>query len=239
MAETQRTTAIVLKRYDWRDYDSRVVLYTRDFGKKVLVARGTKRPGSKLAAHIEPLNQVELMILNGKQFSYVGSAVIETSFLKIKNNLNALYYAGSALAIFDSLVKENLSEEVVFNFLLTHLKKLEEQADNLSSSQGNFWYQHFISRLLSLLGYQPNLQHCGHCGSLLEAGGNYFSSHNCSIVCQACQTEGQKISLVPISDNLIKTLRLAVGTNELNFLKIPEKTLKEWDLINRLMIEFI
>ncbi len=137
------------------------------------------------------------------------------------------------------MIKENLAEDRIFNFLLSQLENLDGQAGDLSRSQGNFWYQHFSSHLLSLLGYQPNLKHCSQCGTLIKSGVNYFSGRHFSLICQDCHPSEPQIGLMPVSDNLIKTLRLSVTTEHLNFLKIPEKTLKEWELINKLMIDFI
>ena len=116
MAESARSEAIIIKRNDWRENDSRVVLYTKNFGKLSLVARGVKKLSSKLAGHIEPISLVDAMILYGRSFDYLGSAVCQNAYFNLKNDLNALYFAGSALALFDQLVKEAWKIRIYLSF---------------------------------------------------------------------------------------------------------------------------
>ncbi|BFD25077.1 MAG: DNA repair protein RecO [Candidatus Parcubacteria bacterium] len=240
MAETQRSRALILKRSPWRDYDSRVVLYTEDYGKKILSARGTKKMSSKLAAHLEPITQVDLMILTSRQNSYVGSAVMSEGFLNLKNDLNALYYAGAAIDLFDNLVKENLSDPALFNFFNNWLFNLNQEALNLSRPRGERCYQHFISRLLSLLGYEPDLSHCAWCGQALKPGGNFFSGAQRGLICPLCR-QNSRFSGVsrPITDNVIKILRLATKNDQLPALSIKSEDLKGWGEVNKVMLDFL
>ena len=240
MAETQRSRALILKRYPWRDYDSRVVLYTEDYGKKILSARGTKKISSKLAAHLEPITLVDLMILNGRQNSYIGSALMSEGFLDLKSNLNALYYAGAAIDLFDSLVKENLSDLELFAFFNNWLLNLNQQALNLSRPRGEKLYQHFISRLLSLLGYEPDLSRCTLCGQALKPGGNYFSGAERGLICPLCRQNSSFPGLAqPISDNVVKILRLATKNDDLPALAIKSEDLKDWGQVNKIMLDFL
>ena len=87
MEVSQKSKAIILKREAFLENNSRVFIYSQNFGKLDLVARGTQKISSKLAGHIEPLNLCEIMIIKGKQYNYLGSALCENSFLNIKNLL--------------------------------------------------------------------------------------------------------------------------------------------------------
>ncbi|MDD2257992.1 MAG: DNA repair protein RecO [Patescibacteria group bacterium] len=240
MAETQRSRALVLKRFPWRDYDSRVVLYTENYGKKILSARGTKKISSKLAPHLEPITQVELLILNGRQNDYVGSALMSEGFLNLKNNLNALYYAGAAINLFDSLVKENLSDPELFNFFNIWLLTLNKQAANLTRPRGERLYQHFVSRFLTLLGYEPNFNNCALCQQTLKPGGNYLSGPDRGLICPLCRQNSHfSGTLWPISDNVIKIMRLASKEDFLPALVIKSEDLKEWGQLNKIMLDFM
>lgn len=48
--------------------DSRVFLYTRDFGKVVANAKGLRKITSKLAAHLEPTTWSVVRLINGKSW---------------------------------------------------------------------------------------------------------------------------------------------------------------------------
>src|SRR3989344_1490726 len=61
--------AFVLGCEDLGEYDSRVHLYTKDFGKITARAKSLKKITSKLAGHLQPLNLVMARIMekNGVQ----------------------------------------------------------------------------------------------------------------------------------------------------------------------------
>lgn len=61
------TEAIVLNREENGDLDSRVSLFTRQFGKLIAKAKSARKITSKLSAHLEPgtLTQVRLVEKNG------------------------------------------------------------------------------------------------------------------------------------------------------------------------------
>jgi recombinational DNA repair protein (RecF pathway) len=63
------TDAIVLDKVDSGELDSRVFLYTKDFGKIVAKAKSLRKITSKLAGHLQPANLVAARIVekNGVQ----------------------------------------------------------------------------------------------------------------------------------------------------------------------------
>ncbi len=127
MEATYPTKAIILKREPRGEDGSRVVVYTPDKGKLELVARGTKKIQSRLAGHIEPLCLSNIMVIRGKRFDYIGSAVSENSCLNIKNNLDKIQAAGKAVRIFNKLVKEGQADKETFRLLKDWLNILNEQ----------------------------------------------------------------------------------------------------------------
>ena len=54
---------IILKREDFREWDERVFLYTREFGKMSVVAKGTKRIEAKLRGNLDIFNFVDIILL--------------------------------------------------------------------------------------------------------------------------------------------------------------------------------
>lgn len=213
MAESSNSEALILKRNDWRESDSRVILYTKKFGKLSLVARGAKKFKSKISGHIEPISLVSIMILRGRAYDYLGSAITQNSYLNIKSNLNALYFVGSALALFDAQVKEEAPDEELYNFLISWLDIVEEKfASDLDKENGELLYDYFAIRLLTILGYKPELYHCLDCHKNIKPGVNYFNLRTGGLICEPC-LPANKLKYLPnevvtISDDCIKLLRI-------------------------------
>ena len=135
MEDTNNTKAIILKRQSYRENDSSVVVYTPDFGKMTLIARGTKKITSKLIGHLEPISLSDIMIVKGKGRHYIGGAICQDAFLNIKDDLNKLYYAGQGIRVFNRLVRDGQGDPDLFNLLKNWLELLDTAAE-LSKEKG-------------------------------------------------------------------------------------------------------
>ena len=156
MEVTQKTKAIILRREPFNENDSRVFVYTENFGKLNLVARGTQKLSSKLASHIEPLNLCEAMIVKGKNYDYLGSIISENIFIEIKNNYRKVEAAGETVKIFNEIIKENEADKNIFELLKKFLTVLNDK-----EVKDYFVFKilksTFILKLIFLLGYNPLL----------------------------------------------------------------------------------
>lgn len=206
MEETFTARAIVLKREPFRERDSRIIVYSEDRGKLELIARGTARAASKLAGHIEPLNLVDLMVVRGKQFDYVGTALNADFFYQLKTDFDKIKIVAPALGKLNSLLKPGIQDEVIF-------KNLRNFLEFINSFQAKDVYKYellsamFLLQTIIRLGYRPELHHCLHCRRQLAAKGNTFSLRQGGIICQTCAKHKDKDDLT-ITENAIKILRM-------------------------------
>ena len=239
MDSTFPTRAIILNRRDWREADRLVSVYTQDYGRLSLVARGARKAASKLAAHLEPISLSRLLVIKGKGFDYVGASLMEEPFLAIKQDLNKLYFAGEALRQFSLLVQEGEVDANLFSWLEKWLLSLEMAGEKsgLDKDEGRFRLALFSWRLFKLLGHEPRLDTCIVCQASIKPGNNYFDFHRGGLLCSGCYVSNSKISIpnsiIPISDNCIKLLRLSSVSTWQN-LKFSSRILKEWENVNRL-----
>jgi len=220
MEVTFNAKAIILRRQAWRERDSKITVYCQDLGKLELVARGTSRPASKLAGHIEPISLSDIMVVRGKQYNYIGSAVSENCFSNIKNNLNKLQAVGQGLGIFNQAVKPEKVDQNLYNLLKNFFNIIDQAPD---STDPKILLNYFILKLLARLGYKPELYHCQICRKTIQPQGNRFDCARGGLVCSRCQASQGSLT---ISENCIKILRLALNKNfeHLGKIKIsPEK----------------
>ncbi|PIR13468.1 DNA repair protein RecO [Candidatus Falkowbacteria bacterium CG11_big_fil_rev_8_21_14_0_20_39_10] len=224
MEETYTTKAIVLNRQPFRENDLRVAVFSMDYGRLELVARGAKKLKSKQAGHIEPITLAKLMIVRGKQFDYIGSALGENFYAGIKSDLEKICFVGKAVALVKRLVKENLKSEDVFWLLEEFLSVMNQE---LGIRNKKFFYYFFILKLLSSLGYEPELKNCLKCKKKIEPGNNYFNFKSGGLECGRCSDKNK--DSIKISDDCIKVLRLGIGSDftTLQKLKIDKRLEKE------------
>lgn len=78
MHHIHRTKAYVLKNLPMRDYDSRLILLTQDFGLIRVIAVGTKRQNSKLKSSIQEYSEIDVALVLGKS----GWRLVNANFIK-------------------------------------------------------------------------------------------------------------------------------------------------------------
>ncbi len=245
MDGSKNTTALILKREPYRENDSLVTVYTLDFGKLSLIARGTRKLRSKLAGHLEPLTLSEIMIISGKGLDYIGSALGREVYQPIRQDLNKLHYAGRAISIFSRLVKDSEPDRRLFFLIVDWLAALNSFED-LSSESGDLLLAFFALRLLGELGYKPEMYKCLDCGKSVKPGRNYFNLLNGGVVCEACflKESGrigfQVTNILTISDNCVKIVRFILENEEGRILrmKIDKKYLKELSFLVESLLNF-
>src|SRR4030042_2940163 len=123
MSRTYTTTGIILKRRDYQENDRIFCLYTKDFGKIEVVAKGTKKITSKLKGYLEPFYLVKLMIAKGKVFDKLANCNTIKTYNNLRNDPTLL---GFALINYlaegtDGLISGHISQSDKFNLLLETL----------------------------------------------------------------------------------------------------------------------
>lgn len=131
------TEAVVLDKEDLRDFDSRICLYSKDLGKIMAKATSVRKIVSKLAAHLEPGNLIQVRLVGKNVFQIVDA-------LKISN-----FPRTSETVIGLNLIKELTSEGQPDNELWQLLK-----AGDLSGG-----------KLLGVLGFGQEFASCQNCGA--------------------------------------------------------------------------
>ncbi|PIT93668.1 DNA repair protein RecO [Candidatus Falkowbacteria bacterium CG10_big_fil_rev_8_21_14_0_10_43_11] len=206
MEVTYKNQAIILAREPYGENDSRVFVYTRDFGKLDLVARGTQKLSSKLAAHIEPLNLGEIMVVRGKQYDYLGSVVSEKVFAGIKDNYEKTAAAGEIVKLIKEIIKDSEQDEQVFLMLNKFLEILNN--NEINSSQLILLKSAFALKLISRLGYQPQLDD-------LKIGNIKASKKITAMAKLILQKKLNEIITIDIESELIKEFSKVINSYKL------------------------
>lgn len=80
MNHYRTTTGFVLSRQNLGEYDRIIRLYTRDFGRMDAVAKGVRKPTSKLASRMEPFHEVSWRLVDGKGLpTIIGAEIIQVA----------------------------------------------------------------------------------------------------------------------------------------------------------------
>ncbi len=226
MSRTYTTTGIILKRRDYQENDRLFCLYTKDFGKIDVVARGTKKISSKLKGYLEPFYLVKLMIAKGKVIDKLANCNTIRTYANLHTEQTLL---GFALINYlaegtDALISGHVAQSDKFNLLVETLDLLEREiANDLSEKKERllFMVNIYFLKLLGLLGYQPEIQRCVLCHKGILLTKNIFDFVKGGLVCEECK----KICLIEdylrVSDGVIKLLQLVKEKSLEYFVNLP------------------
>jgi len=117
--------------------------------------------------------------------------------------------------------------------LLGYLNFLNNKLNQpLGQEEGELLFAFFSFKILTKLGYEPQLKTCLDCQKKLAPGKNYFNLKNGGLVCASCFSKVKsqdKQELLTISDNCVKVLRLILAEDFKNLqkIKIDQKLINE------------
>ncbi len=195
-----QTEAIIIKRIKLGEADRILTLYTPDLGKLKAVAKGTRRPQSKLGGHVELLTHSRLMLARGRNLDIITQAQTINNFLAVKDDLGLISHGLYIAELLDSFTGEHVEDRRLFDLVLDALKQLSEASDC------ELVLRYFELHLLDHLGYRPQLQRCTECNLPLKPEANFFSPNHGGVLCHNCGFH--EPAARPISLNALKVLRL-------------------------------
>ena len=169
-ARTYRTEAIIVRRTDFGEADRIVTLYTASYGKVRAVARGARRPRSKLGGSLELFSHTEAQLARGRDLDIITQAEIVRAYHHLRDDLWRTSLACYAAELVDRLNEVQQPNPPLFALLLDTLGYLDE-----GGPAEALVMRRFETQLLGLLGYLPELYHCTACSECLQPSRLYYS----------------------------------------------------------------
>jgi len=194
-----QTEAIIVKKTKLGEADRILTLFTPQLGKIQAVAKGVRRPRSKMSGHLELLTHSLISLARGKNIDTVTGTQTINSFLSLKSDLKLTSYALYATELVNQFGAENLENQPLFELLLQTLQRLQ------LGGNSELVLRYFELHLLNETGYRPQLEHCVSCQATLKETTNSFCPGAGGMLCPACQQD--QLSY-PLSANAQKVLLL-------------------------------
>lgn len=193
------TDGIVLTRTQYGEADRIVTLLTPDHGKIRAIAKGVRRPKSKLAAGVELFCVAQLGFIRGRsELATLTSTRVQRQLEHITQDIDRTMYGYDVLKCINTITEDEAGRGY-YDLLLTTLTTLDTLTIPLAVA--STW---FDLHILRLTGHQPNL-HTDTTGNTLDAHETYVFSYD--DMCFAPSPAGSDDA------RLIKFLRLAIATD--------------------------
>ncbi len=188
------TEAINLKSYNLNDADKIIVMYSKDNGLIKGVAKGIKKPKSKLGARMDLLVANSLQLLKGRSMDTIIQAQTVNNFRKTREDMDKLMLSSyvSELIVNFGEGSEAASKEI-YELLYKALNRI---ADSKEKKDALIAVIKFQLKLLLIMGFCVELDTCLCCREQILDEEMYFSSAMGGVICKECnETLGVKLKM--------------------------------------------
>lgn len=124
MREQVSAAGMVLKASPVGEYDRRLVILTREFGKITAFARGARRPGNSLMAVSNPFVFGKFLLYEGRDAYTLAGAEVKNYFIEIARDVEAACYGSYFLEFADYYGREGLEAEETLKLLYQSMRAL-------------------------------------------------------------------------------------------------------------------
>ena len=224
---TVKMSGIIISENNLGDYDKMLTMLTPGLGKISCVAKGARRPKSALLAGTQFLCFGEYIMYKGANTYNINSCETIEVFYNIRTDLDKLNYAVEITKIIRDVTEENQNSYKILQLFLNTLYVISEKEKNL-----DLVLSIFKIKLLSLIGYMPNVQCCASCGT--KENINSFSFKQNGFLCKDCSK--QDTSSIHISENTKCALQYIVysESKKIYSFNMPEADLKELQIVAKI-----
>ncbi len=184
MEKNYTTDAINLRSYDLSDADKIIVMYSKDKGIIRSVAKGVKRPKSKLGARMDSLIANTIQFFRGRNLDTICQAQTINSFYKIREDMLKLMcssYISEIVANFG--VEEDPASAETYDLLY---KALEKISDSDNKKDILISVIKFQLKMMLIAGICPEFDTCLKCGRRILNEYMYFSKDRGGVFCEEC-----------------------------------------------------
>ncbi|MGY4690344.1 DNA repair protein RecO [Salibacterium sp. K-3] len=194
----EKAEGIVLRTFAYGETNSILKLFTREAGRISVMARGAKKPKSRLAAVSQPFVYASFLYYKSTGMKTLNQGDTIDSFRTIRSDIVRTAYASYLLELLDKLTEENEKNPYLFELLLQLLQRMNEEDDP------EVLIRIFEMKMTAQAGIKPVLEECVSCGN--KEGTFHFSIKEAGFLCQRCfHLDDRRIGIHPKTVQLLRT----------------------------------
>jgi DNA repair protein RecO (recombination protein O) len=160
-----KSEAIVLKTMKFRESSKILTLYTRQYGKLSVIAKGARDPKSKFGSVLEPMNYVLAVFYRkeNRDLHLLTQCDLMKSFKHLSDDMERMHAAMSIVELVDVVTHAEEQNELLFQTMVGCLEEINGATKNALPV-----LYLFEMRLSGILGFKPNFHTCFSCGRPMD-----------------------------------------------------------------------
>ncbi len=186
-SKTFTVNAINLKSYDLSDYDKIILMYSRESGLIRGVAKGCKKPKSKIGARADLLVANNILLSKGRNLDIICEAKTINSFKENRESIEKIMYSSYIAEIVSIFGVENdPCSEKIYDLLY---KATEKISSSKTLKDILIAVMKFQLKIMQIEGFGIELNKCLCCGENIEEKNFYFSIQKGGVICSRCSEQ--------------------------------------------------
>jgi len=175
--------AVVISSIPQGETSKIIRLYTRDFGRVSVIAKGSRKWKNRFGGMLEPLNHIAVVYYSkeSRELQVLSQCDVINTFQGVKSDLNKLALGLSIAEIIQELTVEERGNPELFSLVTNALNALESAARNYYNY---YWY--FLMRFLRDSGFGLDMKSCRGCGLNVDEPPAFFSVSRGGVLCREC-----------------------------------------------------
>ncbi len=201
----QSSEGFLLRKFQYREADYILSIFTRDIGKIRGIARNAKRSTKRFGGRLEPfIKFIVDFSTNSRGMHSIEDVTMIKPYSKIVDDFELFLWGNVIIELTDVITPIEESNVSMFGLLDNTLSRLEKGVNTLPV------ILKFILKALSLSGYKPNITNCVKCGNQVK-NSTVFNIKGGGVLCSRCSGSigGAKISLEVLNDEEFMQIHLS------------------------------
>ena len=216
------TDGIVLSRFDLGEADRVLTMITPELGKIRIIAKGVRRPTSRLGGSLEPFAELNVGLARGRTFDVVTEVRVGHAWLRLRDSLESAATAWYIAELADRSLEERHEAEPLYALLRRAYELLDA---GMAPGRVARWYE---MHLADELGQRPEVDRCVECDRMLEATGTFrWVPPLGGVLCDRCP--GPPVDRAGLSLDALKLLKAyqRLDIEAIATLRLTESTERE------------
>lgn len=211
----EKIDGMVMKTSDYSETHKIVTIFSKKLGKFNAIARGAKKPKSRMAAVTQPFIYAQFFVYVNKGLSTIQQGEIINSNRLIREDIIKTAYAAYVAELTDKIMEEKEPDLYIFNQFQYTMNYIAE------NEEAEIPVMMYEMKLYKKGGFAPTINRCVNCG------GNEipmsFSLNEGGLLCSRCRHVDPESLLLPKA--IIKLLYVLseVGLERVNNISVKEE----------------
>lgn len=198
-----RHRVLMLGRTKLAEQDLIVTMLTAEGEQLRAVAKGGRKPGSRLAARTELFVEADLLVSPGRGLGIITEAEVANAHGGVRADMERVAAASSLCEVARVTSYEDMQDPFLFPLLSRALLACEQAA---TRAQLDLVVAAYVLKVVSHGGWRPELDSCVACG---EPGPTRLCVRAGGALCESCARDVE--DAVPISSNMLAWVAALVG----------------------------